>query len=208
MQFKLIFHPLNFKKPQQIYADKKVEVFSFPVKHSIPTCGFLFKEVQKQPNIKKEFVQKYNIPIARIKEIKAGADFITTEGESISNSILTTPPPHPRSYAFCTDTTFYKPTAEFIKNVDLLYHDSTFMEEMKDWAKKTRHSTAADAAKMAKLANTKLANAKKLIIGHFSARYKNVTPNLKEAQTIFKETEAAVDGTTYKVKSLSAKNSD
>ncbi|MBT3384323.1 MAG: ribonuclease Z [Prolixibacteraceae bacterium] len=199
MQFKLIFHPLNFKKPQQIYTDKKIEVFSFPVKHSIPTCGFLFKEIGKQPNIKKELIQEFDIPIAKIKEIKAGADFVTTEGKIISNTILTTPPPIPRSYAFCTDTAFHKPTAEFIKNVDLLYHEATFTEEMKDWAKKTRHSTAADAAKMAKLANTK-----KLIIGHFSARYKNVAPLIEEAKAIFEETVAAVDGKTYKVKSRPA----
>ncbi len=195
MQFKVIFHPLNFKKPQQIYADKKVEVFSFPLKHSIPTCGFLFKEIQKQPNIKKELVEKYKIPIAKIKEIKNGADFITDEGEIIANNVLTIPPAPPRSYAFCTDTVFHKPTAEIIKNVDLLYHESTFMEDMKEQAIKTFHSTAADAAKMAVMAN-----AKKLIIGHFSARYKDVYAFEKEAKKTFEATEAAVDGRTYKLK--------
>jgi ribonuclease Z len=194
MLFKVIFHPLNFKKPQQIYADKKVEVFSFPLKHSIPVCGFLFKEVQKQANIKKEYVTGLKISIARIKEIKAGADYVTDSGETIPNNELTIPAPRPRSYAFCTDTVFHQPVADFIQNVDLLYHEATFTEELKNWAKKTWHSTAADAARMAKLVN-----AKQLIIGHFSARYKKIAPFTDEAKTIFEATVAAVDGKTYRV---------
>jgi len=192
--FRVIFHPLNFKKPQKIYADKKVEVFSFPVKHSISTCGFLFKEIKKQANIKKEGIVKYNIPIAKIKEIKAGADYVTNEGEIIPNEMLTIPPPAPHSYAFCTDTVFYPPIAKFINDVDLLYHEATFSEEMKDWAKKTGHSTAAEAAKMAHLTN-----AKKLLIGHFSARYKDITPLVEEAKALFANTEAAIEGNSYEV---------
>lgn len=194
MNVNLIFHPLNFKKPQQIYSDKRVEVISFPVKHSISTCGFLFREVQKEANIKKEMVQEYKIPIAKIKEIKAGADFVTPDGEIIANEKLTTPPPHPRSYAFCTDTAFHLPIVDVIKDVDLLYHEATFMETMRDFANKTLHSTTIDAANMAKLAN-----AKKLIIGHFSARYNDIKLFEKEARTVFENTEAAREGKTYKV---------
>ena len=196
-QFRIIFHPLNFKKVQQFYIDKKVEVYSFPVKHSIPTCGFLFKEVQKQPNIKKELIQKYNIPIAEIKNIKAGADFISKEGETIPNQELTSPPPEPRSYAFCTDTAFYPEIANTIKNVDLLYHESTFLEDMKEFAHSTLHSTAKEAAEIAKLSN-----AKKLILGHFSARYKKTTEFVDEAKTIFENTVAAKDGKTYSIKKI------
>jgi len=194
MGFKVIFHPLNFKKPQKIYSDKKVEVFSFPVKHSISACGFLFKEIQKQANIKKAYIAQFNIPIAKIKEIKAGADFTTLQGEIITNEMLTIPPRDPHSYAFCSDTVFHPPIAAFIKNVDLLYHEATFGEELKDWARKTWHSTATEAAKMAQLAG-----AKKLIIGHFSARYKDIMPLVEEAKTIFENTEAAVDGNKYKI---------
>jgi ribonuclease Z len=194
MNVNLIFHPLNFKKPQQIYADKRIEVFSFPVKHSISTCGFLFREVKKQANIKKEMVQEYKIPIARIKEIKDGADYVTPEGELIPNENLTNPPPHPRSYAFCTDTAFHLPIVEVIKDVDLLYHEATFLEAMRDFAQKTLHSTTIDAANMAKLTN-----AKKLLIGHFSARYNDVKLFEKEARTVFENTEAAREGTTYQV---------
>jgi ribonuclease Z len=93
LQFEVIFHPLNFKKPQLIFEDKKVEVVSFPLKHSINCCGFLFREKEKEANIKKECIQQYNIPIAQIVKIKQGAGFITEEGETIPHEVLTTPPP-------------------------------------------------------------------------------------------------------------------
>lgn len=192
LQFKVIFHPLNFKKPQLIFEDKKVEVVSFPLKHSINCCGFLFREKEKEANIKKECIQQYNIPIAQIVKIKQGADFITEEGETIPHEVLTTPPPQPLSYAFCSDTAFHPPVAEIIKGVNLLYHEATFTEEMRDWADRTYHSTALDAAKMAKMAN-----AGKLIIGHFSSRYKTTEPFLTEARTVFPNTEDVVDGKTY-----------
>jgi len=194
MNVNLIFHPLNFKKPQQIFIDKRVEVFSFPLKHSISTCGFLFRELQGQANIKKEMVQEYKIPIAKMKEIKAGADFITADGETIINEKLTTPPPHPRSYAFCTDTAFHLPIVDVIKDVDLLYHEATFLEAMRDFAIKTLHSTTIDAANIAKLSN-----AKKLIIGHFSARYNDIRLFEKEARTVFENTEAVKEGKTYQI---------
>jgi len=194
LQFNIVFHPLNFKKPQVIYSDKKVEVISFPLKHSINTCGFLFRELPREANIKKEYVKKYNIPIPEIIKIKRGAGFQTSEGEFIPHEELTTPPPRPRSYAFCSDTAFYPPVAETIYGVDLLYHEATFTEELKEWAKNTYHSTAREAAEIAKMAN-----ARQLILGHFSARYKNVSPFLEEAREIFPKTEAAEDGSTYKI---------
>ena len=194
MTIKLVFHPLNFKKPQKIFSDKRVEVFSFPLKHSIPTCGFLFKEVEKQPNIIKEQLKSYHIPIAKIKDIKAGGDFVTDNGLVIPNKDLTIPPPQPRSYAFCTDTAFNPTITNFIKHADLLYHEATFPEEMREFAEKTLHSTTFDAARIAKLANVR-----KLIIGHFSARYNDASIFEKEAKTIFENTEAAKEGATYKI---------
>ncbi len=194
MNVNLIFHPLNFKKPQIIFEDKRVEVFSFPLKHSISTCGFLFREVQKPANIKKYIIEKYKIPIAQVKEIKGGADFVTLDGEVILNEFLTTPPPRARSYAFCTDTALHIPIIDIIKDVDLLYHEATFLEAMRDFATKTLHSTTIDAANIAKSANVK-----KLIIGHFSARYNDTRLFEKEAQSVFKNTEAAFEGKTYKI---------
>ncbi|WP_346859779.1 ribonuclease Z [uncultured Draconibacterium sp.] len=193
MTVKPIFHPLNFKKPQRIFENKTIEVFSFPVKHSIPTSGFLFKEKPKPANIKKELIKAYNIPIAAIKDIKADADFTTEDGQLISNEHLTTPLAKTRSYAFCTDTAFHPPISEFINGVDLLYHEATFLEKLKDLAEKTLHSTAKQAAEMARLAN-----AKKLLIGHFSARFKNTDDFVAEAKEVFPETEAAVEGKTIK----------
>jgi ribonuclease Z len=192
LQFSVIFHPLNFKKPQLIFEDKKVEVVSFPLKHSINCCGFLFREKEKEANIKKECIQQYNIPIAQIVKIKQGAGFITEEGETIPHEVLTTPPPAPLSYAFCSDTAFFPPIVDVIKGVNLLYHEATFTEELRDWAIKTYHSTALDAAKIAQMAH-----AGKLLLGHFSSRYKSVDPFLEEAKTVFPNTEDAVDGKTY-----------
>ena len=190
----LIFHPLNFKKPQQIFIDKRVEVLSFPLKHSISTCGFLFRELPKKANIKKEMILEYNIPVAKIKEIKDGADFITSDGKIIPNEKLTNSPARSRSYAFCTDTTFHRPIIEVIKNVDLLYHEATFLENMRELATKTMHSSTIDAANTAKLSN-----AKKLLIGHFSARYNDIKLFENEARTVFENTEAVKEGKTYKV---------
>jgi ribonuclease Z len=194
LQFNIVFHPLNFKKPQVIYSDKKVEVISFPLKHSISTCGFLFRELPREANILKECVKKYHIPIPKIIEIKQGAGFQTETGEFIPHEKLTTPPPRPRSYAFCSDTAFHPPIAEIIKDVDLLYHEATFTEEMKEWAKNTYHSTAREAAEIAKMAN-----AGKLILGHFSARYKDDSSFLEEARAVFPNTVAAEDGSKYEV---------
>lgn len=192
LQFNVVFHPLNFKKPQLIFEDKKVEVISFPLKHSINCCGFLFREKPKEANIRKECIDHYKIPVSQISAIKQGADFVAESGVIIPHSELTTPPPPPQSYAFCSDTAFHPPIAKVIEGVNLLYHEATFTEELRDWADKTYHSTALDAAKMAKLTN-----AKKLIIGHFSSRYKSVSPFLEEARAVFPETEEAIDGKTY-----------
>jgi len=194
MTVKPIFHPLNFKKPQLIFESKKVEVFSFPVKHSLPTCGFLFKEKQKPANIRKDLIKAYNIPIASIKEIKAGADYTTPNGELVANTELTIPAPKPKSYAFCTDTAFYPANTDFLKDVDLLYHEATFLEELKELANKTLHSTTKEAGEMAKLSN-----AGKLLIGHYSARYKDISRFVEETREVFTNTEAATEGSKFKI---------
>lgn len=191
-----IFHPLDFKKPRQIFSDKKIEVISFPVKHSISTCGFLIRELPREANIRRDMVDAFKIPVAKIREIKAGADYITPEGETISNEKLTWPPFKPRQYAFCTDTAFHSPIAEVVQNVDILYHETTFLSDMRDYAAKTMHSTTADAAEMAKLTN-----AKKLLIGHFSARYHNLTVFENETRELFENTEIAREGKTYTINS-------
>ncbi len=189
---KPIFHPLNFKKPNTVFEDKKLEVISFPVKHSIPTCGFLFREKKRPANIRKEMIKAYGIPIVQIKNIKAGADFTSADGRIISNEQLCIPAPEPKAYAFCTDTAFHPPIAAIIKNVDLLYHESTFLNKLKEMAAKTLHSTAREAAEIAKLSG-----AKKLLLGHFSARFKNTQDFVSEAKEVFENVEAAQEGNKY-----------
>ncbi|MFO8235236.1 MAG: ribonuclease Z [Bacteroidales bacterium] len=189
VNYKIIFHELNTEYKEKIFEDDKVEVYSFPLSHKIPTSGFLFKEQQRLPNIKKDYVKKYNIPIKKIKNIKEGADFIKSNGTIIPHTELTLPPYKARSYAYCTDTSYDRSIIPIIRNVDLLYHEATFAEYHANQAEKTFHSTAKQAATIAKDAGVKT-----LIIGHFSARYKQVEQHLSEAKSIFDNTHAAHDG--------------
>ena len=192
--FRLVFHPLNFKKPQLILDDAKLSVTSFPLKHRIPCCGFLFQEKEKEPNIKKEQLKSYQIPIREIKNIKAGADFTTKDGVVIPNKDLVVPASKPRSFAFCSDTTYHEKIIPIIRDVDLLYHEATFAESEKAMAKTTFHATGKEAAITAKKAG-----AGKLLIGHFSARYKQPDTILEEAQRVFPNTIAVSEGETYSV---------
>ena len=172
-----------------IYENKSICIYSFPLKHRIATSGFLFKEKEKQKHIKREMIDFYNIPIREINDIKSGADFTTHEGEIISNERLTTPAAPQRIYAYCSDTAYDESIVHYIKGVDVLYHEATFAESELARAIKTGHSTARQAAEIAKLAEVK-----KLVIGHFSSRYTNLTPLLEEAQTVFPNTELAKEG--------------
>lgn len=190
--FRLVFHPLNFKKEQLIFEDKRMTVTSFPLNHRIPCNGFLFREKAKEPNIIKEQIKKYDIPIREIKHIKAGADFTTSDGKLIKNEDLTILATKARSYAFCSDTAYFEKIVHVVKGVDLLYHEATFTDSEKEVAQMTFHSTAKDAAQIAKLAGVG-----KLLIGHFSARYKHPEMILEEARSIFPETYAVYEDEQY-----------
>ncbi|PTN06321.1 ribonuclease Z [Mangrovibacterium marinum] len=192
--FPLIFHPLNFKRPQVIVENKKLRVSSFPLKHRIACCGFLFEELPREANIIKEKIAQYNIPIREIKNIKAGAEFITENGQVIPNAELTIPAPKPRSYAYCSDTAYNEAMIDTIRGVDLLYHEATFAQQDTALAAATFHSTGVQAAQIAKAAE-----AKKLLIGHFSARYKTPAEILRQARDIFPATEAVKDNASYLV---------
>ncbi len=192
--FNIIYHPLNFKSQQVIFKNKKLEICSFPLKHSIPTCGFRFDELAKEANIKKDYIKLHNIPLSKIKDIKQGSDFVTAEGKHIPNELLVTPPPPARSYAYCSDTMYYPNIIAYIKNVSLLYHESTFLEKDKIIAERTMHSTAKEAATIAKDAEVG-----KLIVGHFSARYKSSKVLLAEAKETFKSTDEAIENRHYKI---------
>lgn len=172
-----------------VFENKSISVSTFPLKHRIASSGFLFKEKEKQRHIKREMIDFYKVPIREINNIKSGADFLTTNGEIIPNSRLTNPPHPSRSYAYCSDTAYHESIVPFIKNVDVLYHEATFAESEKTRAEKTAHSTARQAAEIAKMAE-----ANKLVIGHYSSRYTDLDVLLKEAQSVFPKTALANEG--------------
>ena len=184
-------HTQNSTK-QLIFEDEKVEVYSFPLKHRIATTGFLFKEKPLSRNIDKYKLEKLNVSFAEIHKLKQGFDAVDNKGNIIANKDLTLEPPKQRSYAFCSDTKFFEELANDIKDVDLLYHESTFLEEKIERANQTFHTTAKQAAQMAVLAN-----AGKLLLGHFSARYGNLDEFLVEAKPIFSNTELAIEGLLF-----------
>jgi ribonuclease Z len=188
------YHPLNFKRSAVVFEDKRIRVSSFPLKHRISCCGFLFQELPSELHLDKFALEKYEVPISQRSNIKNGADLILPDGTVIQNEQLTLPANPSRSYAFCTDTMFLPKILPSIQGVDLLYHEATFGGDQMELAKKTFHSTSLQAAEMARSAR-----AKRLIIGHFSSRYKSVEGLVVEARTIFPETYAANDGDIYEV---------
>lgn len=194
MPFKVIFHAINPKKHELIYEDRSLSVFSIPLKHRIPACGFLFEEKERDRNIIREMIDFYNIPTWKIPRIKKGEDFETEEGEIIPNNLLTKRGILPKRFAFCSDTAYNEKIIPYIEGVDCLYHEATFADDEQARAKTTKHSTAAQAAQIALKANVK-----KLIIGHLSARYSNQNILLKEAKEVFEATELGKDMTVYEI---------
>ena len=182
----------NYIDPNQhtlIMEDRSVCVYTIPLKHRIPTCGFLFEEKPKEPHIIREMVDFYKIPVKQLKNIKQGQDYITNEGEIVLNNRLTFPANPPKKYAYCSDTAFYPAIIPFIENVDLLYHEATFGEDEILRAKATFHSTATQAAEIALRAK-----AKRLVIGHYSARYEDLDVLKQEADRIFPNTILGMEG--------------
>ena len=194
MPFKIIHHPINFKKEQLICEDKVVLVYSFPLSHRIPTCGFRFEEKASLPNLLPAKIDEYQIPIRDRQRIKEGSDFITSDDQVIPHSELTLIKHQARSFAFCSDTKYDESYIDSVRNVDLLYHEATFADDNRELAQSTFHSTGKDAATIALKAKVG-----KLIIGHFSARYKDHSPILKEAMEIFANTKAIVEGDVFHV---------
>ncbi len=196
LYYPLEFHPLeDYQQNELLYEDKHLTIHSFPLKHSIAVWGFLFREKQVPPNLDKSFVKKYKPAIEQMLAIKKGADFVTTKGKVIPNRKITVSPPPPRSFAYCSDTAYLESTADNVERVDLLYHESTFDNSRKELANITLHSTAAQAARVALKGG-----AKKLLLGHYSARFKKDAEILqKEAREIFPESYLSNEGQTYNI---------
>jgi len=180
---------------QIIYEDQLVEVYTIPLQHRVPTCGYLFREKETLPKIIPAQIDKYSLDIQAIKKIKyQGEDYVDADGNVIPNSEMTIPPPKPRSFAYCSDTAYSEAIVPYIKDADLLYHEATYMEKHLANAKMSGHSTAQQAAQIAEKANVK-----ELVLGHFSSRYANLLPLLAEAQAIFPNTQLAIEGHTFSV---------
>jgi len=184
----------NPKQAELIWEDDKIEIKTFPLRHRINCTGFLFKEKPHPKNISKEKLAQFKIPVSEINKLKLGLDAIDEKGEIIANDKVTLPAQPQRSYAYCSDTNYFEDIIEHIKNVDLVYHEATFLEAEAERAKKTFHSTAIQAATIA----TK-ANVKQLLLGHFSARYGNTDGFIIEAKPVFENTLVAQEGSTYKI---------
>lgn len=186
-------YPLEFvafKEPSELLVDlPMLSIHSFPLDHRIPARGFIFQEKPKPRKIRKEVLEKFSPSIEEIRKIKEGEDFISPEGKILANKELTLDPPPPRSFAYCSDTRFSPEIVSFIQDVNLLYHEATFLEDLSDAAWEKYHSTVRQAATIALMAN-----AKKLMLGHFSARYQDSSIILKDAREIFPNTILAEEG--------------
>ena len=194
--YPLIFHELHSKNSELLFEDKKVEVHTIPLKHRIYTNGFLFKEKLGERKLNISTIENYKeIEVCDYQNLKNGRDFQLNSGEFIKNEILTLNPSPPKSYAFCSDTSYFPNITSIINQSTCLYHEATFLKDKEDLATITKHSTAEQAAKIASESNVK-----KLIIGHFSSRYKNKQLFLNEAQEVFKNTALAEEGKTYEIK--------
>lgn len=194
LAFSIIIEPFNPYENKVIFEDKSVKVSTIPLNHRVPCAGFLFEEHPREAHLLKDMISFYKIPIKELKDIKAGADFICEDGTIVPNSRLTKPAQPTRRYAYCSDTAYSESIIPIIEGVDLLYHEATFTEKDKARAKSTGHSTTIQAAQIAEMANVK-----KLMIGHFSARYPDNNELLKEAQTIFPNTMLANEGVCEKL---------
>jgi ribonuclease Z len=190
LNYKLIFHTLTKFTSELLYEDDYLTVHSLPLNHRIYTNGFLFKEKPGLRKLNMEIIEKIpEIDTCDYYNIKKGKDFTLKNGDIIKNEDINLPPPPTKSYAYCSDTRYSESLIPLIHNVDVLYHESTFQNDHKDLAEKTGHSTAAQAAEIAKKANVK-----KLILGHFSSRYIDTKGFLKEAQNVFPHVEIAREG--------------
>ncbi len=186
MKYEVVFHAIDPKQATIIYEDRSLTVETIPLQHRVPTCGFLFREKPTSRHIIREMIDFYQVPTSQILRIKNGEDFITEEGKVVSHTLLTTPSAPPRAYAYCSDTAYLPSIVPQIQGIDLLYHEATFCAEDTARAKETMHTTAVQAGQIAAAAQVK-----KLLIGHFSARYENEDLLLKEAQAHFPETSLA-----------------
>lgn len=194
LSYKINWHFTSNKSLNLLFEDDKVEVFSFPLKHRIFCTGFLIKEKPLPRKIDKSKLKQFNVSFADINRLKNGLDVSDENGKIIKNADLTKDPPPSRIFAYCSDTIYDESLVSYIKEADLLYHESTFLEDKAKRAKETFHSTAVQAAKIAKSARVKT-----LLLGHFSARYGDLEAFVSEANSVFDKVLLATEGKIIKL---------
>lgn len=190
--YKLIFHELTSTASELIFEDDKVEVYTIPLDHRVYTNGFLFKEKVGDRKLDMNAVLNANIDVAYYRKLKQGFDVENNNGEIVKNEVVTKSPNKPKSYAFCSDTAYKEDIIPIINGVDVLYHESTFLEQHAKLAPKTKHSTAKEAASIAKQANVGI-----LVLGHYSTRYGDLNIFKEEANEYFENVELADDGKVF-----------
>ncbi|RCW92566.1 RNAse Z [Winogradskyella arenosi] len=190
--YPLIFHELSSKASELIYEDDKVEVYTIPLKHRIYTNGFLFNEKENERKLDINLVREANIDVAYYRKLKQGFDVVNEDGVLISNAKVTKDAVPPKSYAYCSDTAYHEAIVPLIKKSTVLYHESTFLEKNEKLCLPTRHSTAKQAATIAKKAEVET-----LILGHYSTRYNGYEDFKTEAQTVFENVVLAKDGKVF-----------
>ncbi|MBO7342522.1 MAG: ribonuclease Z [Alistipes sp.] len=179
-------------KHQIIFENDSTEVWSLPLRHRIPTAGYLFRQKEPALNVKKYAIERYGLTVGQIVQAKRGEDVELESGEVLSNDAITYRPYSSLSYAYCSDTNYSARLARMVEGVDVLYHEATYAADMRKTAKERGHSTTEDAAKVAKMAG-----AGRLLIGHFSSRYKDLSLLLDEAREVFPATDIAAEGETF-----------
>jgi ribonuclease Z len=194
LHFKLDFVAINCTSALKIFENEFLDVTAFPLNHRIPCFGYLFSQKGKPRNLIKEKLP-IDISVDEILKLKNGENVLDEIGRVKFNYLqMTTQQTYPKKYAYCSDSAYYENIIDTIKNADILYHEATFKEDLINRATFTHHSTAKQAAKIAHLANVK-----KLIIGHFSSRYHDLSENLEEAKATFTNTMLAIDGESYEI---------
>lgn len=180
--YEVEFHPVDTTRQAVIYDDRSLTVETIPLEHRVPCCGYLFREKPSLPHIRRDMIDLYQIPMSQINNIKAGQGYTCEDGTVVPHERLVTPADSPRSYAYCSDTRFMPSLAESLKGVSTLYHESTYAADNILMAEKYYHSTAAQAATVARDAGVG-----KLLLGHFSSRYTDENILLEEARKVFPE---------------------
>lgn len=194
LSYEIRFTPLKMKAPEKILQAKSFEVLAFPLRHGIDTFGFMFREKEPSWNVRKEFIPRYGLTLTEIGTLKRGEDVVREDGTVISASEASYKPFEPRSFAYCSDTAVFPEEREWLKGVDLLYHEATYTEPFRDSAYARFHSVTTDVAALAAELGVK-----KLVIGHYSSRCRDISLYEKECRAVFPETVAASDGDVFEI---------